>query len=43
MNSTNMELEMYSEYFNPMPDKRNDTFTKKLKPDNMKEIIGCII
>ena len=36
MNSTNVESERYSDYFNPMPDMSNDTFPKKLKPDNMR-------
>ena len=35
MNSTNVESERYSDYFNPMPEINNDTFPKKLKPDNM--------
>jgi len=43
MNSRNVESERYSDYFNPMPDISNDTFLKKLKPDNMKEIIGAMI
>ena len=28
-------LERYSDYFNPMPEKGDDTLPKKLKPDNM--------
>ena len=43
MNSTNMESERYSDYFNPMFDISNDTFLKKLKPDSMKEIIGAMM
>ena len=35
MNSTNVELESYSDYFNPMADISNDTLPKKPKPDNM--------
>ena len=35
MNSTNVESESYSDYFNPMPDISDDTLPKKLKPDNM--------
>ena len=35
MNSTIVESERYSDYFNPMSDISNDTFQKKLKPDNM--------
>ena len=35
MNSTNVESERYSDYFNPMPDISNDAIPKKLKPDNM--------
>ena len=34
MNSRNMESER-TDYFNPIPDITNDTFPKKLKPDNM--------
>ena len=34
-NSTNVESETYSDYFNPMSDISNDTFPKKLKPNNM--------
>ena len=33
MNSTNMELERYSDHFNPMLAVSNDAFPKKLKPD----------
>ena len=40
MNSTNVESERYSDYFNPMPDISNDTFLKKVKADNLNEIIG---
>jgi len=36
MNSRNVELDRYSDYFNPMPDISNDTFLKKLKPDNIE-------
>jgi len=43
MNSRNVEMERYSDYFNPMPDISNNTFPKKLKPDNMKEIIGAMM
>ena len=35
MNSTHVESERYSDFFNPIPDISNDTFPKKLKPDNM--------
>ena len=35
MNSTNVESESYSDYFNPMADISDDTLPKKLKPDNM--------
>ena len=35
MNSTNVESERYSDYFNPMPDLSDDTLPKKLKPDNL--------
>ena len=38
MNSTNVESERYSDYFNPVP--RQDTFPKKLKPDNMIGTLG---
>ena len=38
-----MESERYSDYFNLMPDISNDNFSKKLKPDNMKEIIGAMM
>ena len=34
-NSTNVESERYSDYFNPMPHISNNNFSKKLKPDNM--------
>ena len=40
MNSTNVESERYSAYFNPVPDVGNDTFPKKLKPDNMMGTLG---
>jgi len=43
MNSRNVESERYSDYFNPVPDISNDTFLKKLKPDNIKEIIGAMM
>ena len=33
MNSTNVESERYSDYFNPMPDISNNNFSKKLKHD----------
>ena len=36
MNSTNVESERYSDYFNPMPDISDDTMPKKLKPDNIE-------
>ena len=32
MNSTNVELERYSDYLDPMPRISNDTFPKKVKP-----------
>ena len=35
MNTTNVESERYSDYFNLMPDISNHFFQKKLKPDNM--------
>ena len=35
MNSTNVESERYSDYFNPMPEISNDIFPKKLEPDNI--------
>ena len=38
-----MASERYSDYFNLMPDISNDTCPKKLKPDNMKEIIGAMM
>ena len=40
MNSTNVESERYSDYFNPMPDISNNNFSKKLKPDNMIGTLG---
>ena len=40
MNSKKVESERYSDYFNPMPDISNDTFLKKVKADNLNEIIG---
>ena len=40
MNSTNVELERYSDYFNPMPDISNNNFLKKLKPDNVIGTLG---
>ena len=43
MNSRNVESERYSDYVSPMPDISNDTFLKKLKPDNMKKIIGAMV
>ena len=43
MNSTNVESERYSDYFSPMPDISNNTFLKKLKQDNMKEMIGAMM
>jgi len=43
MNSRNVESERYSDQFSPMPDISNNTFPKKLKPDNMKEIIGAMM
>ena len=43
MNSTNVESERCCDYFNPVPDVSNNTFLKKLKPDNMKEIIGTMM
>jgi len=43
MNSRNVESERYSDYFSPMPDISNDTFLRKLKPDNIKEIIGAMM
>ena len=43
MNSRNAESESYSDCFKPMPDISNDTFRKKLKPDNMKEVIGAMM
>jgi len=45
MNSRNVESESYSDYFNPVPDISIDTFAfpKKLKPDNMNEIIGAMM
>ena len=36
MNSTNVESERYSDYFDPMPDISNDTFYKKRKTDNIR-------
>ena len=42
MNSTNVESESYSDYFNPMPDISNNNFSKKLKPDNMIGTLGWI-
>ena len=38
MNSTNVELKSYSDYFNPMPDISDDTLPKKLKQDNYNMI-----
>ena len=35
MNSTNVESEKYSDYFNLIFDTREDTLPKKLKPDNL--------
>ena len=45
MNSRNVEseLEKSSDFLNPMRDMSNDTFPKKVKPDNMKEIIGAMM
>jgi len=43
MNLRNVESERYSDYFSPMPDISNDTFPKKLKPDNRKKIIGAMM
>ena len=43
MNSRNVESESYSDYFNPMPNVSNDTFQKKLQPDNRKEITGVMM
>ena len=39
MNSTNVESERYSDYFNPMPDISNKN-SEKLKPDNMIGTLG---
>ena len=36
MNSTNVESERYSDYFNSMPHMSNDTFPKKLKSENVR-------
>ena len=43
MNSTNVESERYSDYFNSRRNIIYDAFLKKLKPDNMKEIIGAMM
>ena len=44
MNSKNVELERYSDYFNPMPDVSNNNFSKKLKPDNLQLwLVFCIL